>query len=299
MNIMAGRQNSTTSLKEAIAKVKPGMTIGLSGFSYMNPPMVFVREIIRKGIKNLTIVSGPTSGIETDMLIGAGCVSKVVTSCVAFEKIAGVAPNFRKAAEYGKIKVWECDECIWHMALKAGIYNIPYILWPGAVGTDLPKLNKSLREVAVGGKRYMKIPKIGIDISFIHAGVSDIYGNVKLPENLFLGRQFCESEIAQAGREVFVSVEKIVDNKAIMRNPERTIITGAKVIEAPFGSHPGASNGFYVPDLAHYREYVECCKNGAFADYLEKYVFGPKDHSDYVRKIGMKRLESLRLKNER
>ena len=56
MNIMAGRQNSTTSLKEAIAKVKPGMTIGLSGFSYMNPPMVFVREIIRKGIKNLTIV---------------------------------------------------------------------------------------------------------------------------------------------------------------------------------------------------------------------------------------------------
>ena len=54
----------------------------------MNPPMAIVREIVKKGIKNLRLVSGPTSGIETDILIGAGCVKEVVTACVAFEKIS-------------------------------------------------------------------------------------------------------------------------------------------------------------------------------------------------------------------
>ena len=76
-------------MKKAVGQLKSGMTIGLSGFSYMNPPMAIIREIIKKKINNLTIVSGPTSGIETDILIGAGCVKKVITSCVAFEKIEG------------------------------------------------------------------------------------------------------------------------------------------------------------------------------------------------------------------
>ena len=113
------KQSNLITLNEALNRVKSGITIGLSGFSYMNPPMAFIRGIIKRKPKNLTIVSGPTSGIETDMLIGAGCVKKVVTSCVAFEKIAGVAPNFRKAAENNKIEIWECDESIWHIALKA------------------------------------------------------------------------------------------------------------------------------------------------------------------------------------
>ena len=89
-------KNRIINIKEAAKKVKNNSTIGLSGFSYMNPPMAIVREIVKKGIKNLRLVSGPTSGIETDILIGAGCVKEVVTACVAFEKISGVCKTFRK-----------------------------------------------------------------------------------------------------------------------------------------------------------------------------------------------------------
>jgi len=289
------KQSNLITLNEALNRVKSGITIGLSGFSYMNPPMAFIRGIIKRKLKNLTIVSGPTSGIETDMLIGAGCVKKVVTSCVAFEKIAGVAPNFRNAAENDKIEVWECDESIWHVALKAGIYDIPYMLWKGGVGSSIPKLNKEIEEVKVKGKWYLKIPQIKIDLSFLHCGFSDIQGNVQFPKNIFLGRLFCEQELAEASKDVVCSVEKIVDNKFIVQNSDRTIIRDASVIEIPYGAHPGASNGFYVPDLNHYKEYTKYCSEGKFKDYLDRYVLDTSSHDQYLDLIGRKKLERHKL----
>lgn len=47
--------------------------------------MAVVQELIRAGRKNLTIV-GCVNSIETDMLIGAVCVSAIETSYVGLEK---------------------------------------------------------------------------------------------------------------------------------------------------------------------------------------------------------------------
>ncbi len=282
-------KNKITNIKEAVKKIKDGSTIGLSGFSYMNPPMAFVREIIKKNIKGLRLVSGPTSGIETDILIGAGCIKEVITSCVAFEKIAGTSPNFRKFAEQCKIKVWECDESIWHIALKAGIQNKPFLLWPGGIGTSIPKLNKNIKQIKIKNKYFLKVPAIKLDLGIVHCGFADKEGNACFPENLFLKRQFCEREIAQAGKETIVSVEKIVSK---VENP---IIKNASVIEAEFGCHPGASNGYYIPDLSHYKEYVGFCKEDKFDKYLDKYVYDVDSHEEYLEKIGKERLNKLRL----
>ena len=296
---MQRRKTKTTTLNESVGRIKSGMVIGLSGFSYMNPPMAFAREIIKKKIKNLTVVSGPTSGIETDVLIGAGCVKKLVTSCVSFEKIESVAPNFRKAAESAGIEIWECDESIWHVALKAGIYGMPYMLWRGGIGSSIPELNREIKEVRVDGKKYLKIPQIKIDLSFLHCGLSDAYGNVQFPENIFLGRLFCEQELAEASKQVVCSVEKIISNELIVKNAHRTIIRNASVIELPFGAHPGASNGFYVPDLNHYREYARLCKEDKFGKYLDKYVFSSGNHEDYMKIIGKDNLERLNFRLKR
>ncbi len=293
---MIKTESKIITIDSALKNLNSSMTIGLSGFSYMNPPMALVREIIKKKIKNLTLVSGPTSGIETDILIGAGCVKKVITSCVAFEKIEGVATNFRKAVENNSIEVWECDECIWHIALKAGIQNVPYMLWPGGVGSSIPKLNKDIEEVKIKGDYYLKIPPIKIDISFIHCGIADKIGNVQFPKNIFLGRLFCEQELAESSKKVVCSVEKIVDNRTILQNPERIIIRNAEILEIPFGAHPGASNGFYIPDLDHYKEYVEYSKKGKFNEYLEKYIFGVNSQNEYLNLIGKNRLKSLEFK---
>ena len=285
-------KNKIISIKEAIKKVKDNSTLGISGFSYMNPPMALVREIIKKNIKDLRLVSGPTSGIETDILIGAGCVKEVVTACVAFEKIAGAAPNFKKFAEQGKIKVWECDEAIWHIALKAGIHNEPYLLWPGAIGTSIPELNKDLKQIKIKNKYYLRIPAIKLDLGIVHCGFADKNGNVDFSKNLFLKRQFCEQEIAKASEETIVSVEKIIPK---VKNP---IIKNAFVVRAEFGCHPGASNGYYIPDLEHYKDYAKFCKENKFDKYLDKYIFNI-NHEEYLEKIGKERLNKLRLKSSK
>ncbi|MGH9748964.1 MAG: CoA transferase subunit A, partial [Candidatus Polarisedimenticolia bacterium] len=291
---------------EAAALVRDGMVVGLSGFSYQNPPMALVREVARRRVRDLTLVSGPTSGLETDLLIGAGCVRRVVTACVAFERVLAIAPAFRQAAERGDLAVWECDECIWHLALKAGAWGMPHLLWRGGVGSSLPELNDDLEEVEVEGRRYVKVPPIRPDVVFVHAAEADAYGNVRLPREAYLGRSFAERALALACRgPVVASVERIVPNEEVTDDPARTLLRGAQVVVAPWGAHPGGTTGRYVPDLDHYRDYAaagEARRKGdpvAYQGYLERTVYGPQDHDDYLKTVGRDRLAALRLRTHR
>jgi glutaconate CoA-transferase, subunit A len=287
---------------EAAALVRDGMVVGLSGFSYQNPPMALVREIIRRRVKDLTVVSGPTSGIETDLLIGAGCVRRVVSAGVAFEQVLPIAPAFRRAAERGEIEVWECDECLWHLALKAAAWGMPHLLWRGGVGSSLPELNGDLLEIEVEGRRYLKVPPIRPDIVFLHVAEADPFGNARRAREAYLGRAFCERALVLACRgPVVVSAERLVTNEEVAEAPERTLVRGTLVVEIPWGAHPGGTSGRYLPDLDHYREYAQAGearrrgKPEAYQRYLERHVYGPGDHDDYLRTIGAERLEPLRM----
>jgi glutaconate CoA-transferase, subunit A len=296
------RAERVTELGGAASLVRDGMTVGLSGFSYQNPPMALVREIIRRGAKDLTVVSGPTSGFETDLLIGAGCVRHVVTAGVSFEHVLPIAPAYRRAAERGEIRVWECDECIWHLALKAAAWGMPHILWRGAVGSSLPELNPDLQEVEEAGRRYLRIPRVRPDIVFLHAPEADAYGNVRVSARAYLGRTFAERALALACRgPVVVSVERLVSNEDVTANPGRTLLRATHVVEAPWGSHPGGTSGWSIPDLEHIREYAAAGEDHRRGDpvpyrrYLERCVYGAHDHGGYLRAVGHGRLERLRM----
>jgi len=300
--VTAERRERVLGLKEAAALVRDGMIVGLSGFSYQNPPMAIVREIIRRRLKDLTIVSGPTSGLETDLLIGAGCVRRVVTAGVAFERVAAIAPAFRRAAEKGGLDVWECDECIWHLALKAAAWGIPHILWRGGVGTSLPELNPDLREVQEGGRRYIRVPRVQPDIVFLHAAEADPFGNVRMAREAYLGRTYSERALALACRgPVVATVERIVSNAEVAASPEWTTVRGALVVLAPWGAHPGGVAGRYLPDLEHYREYAaagEALVRGdsePYRRYLDRHVEEPDGHDAYVSSIGASRLQALQV----
>jgi glutaconate CoA-transferase subunit A len=296
------RAERLLDLREAAALVRDGMVVGLSGFSYQNPPMAIVRALIRRRLKDLTIVSGPTSGIETDLLIGAGCVKRVVTAGVAFERVLPIAPAFRRAAERGDIQVWECDECIWHLALKAAAWGMPYILWRGGAGSSLADLNPDLQEVSENGRRYVRVPPVQPDIVFLHAAEADACGNVRAARQAYLGRTFSERALALACRgPVIATVERLVENEEVAGSPERTIVRGATVVAVPGGAHPGGVSGRYVPDLEHYREYAaagEARRQGdpvPYQRYLERFVYGAEEHEDYLRAIGDDSLERLRM----
>ncbi len=131
---------------------------------------------------------------------------------------------------------------------------------------------------------------------FLHAAVSDSYGNVQ-----HNGTRYGDIAMYAAADKTFVSVEKVVSPEHIRADPLRTSIPGATgIMRAPFGAHPYSADGYYVPDAEHINEYLAAAndwlKTGDRAQldlYLDGFVLGPKDHAEYLERIGIRKLLSL------
>jgi len=90
---------------EAARFVQDGSHLGVGAGMAMNP-MPVVREIIRRGVRGLTLTPVLTGGYVADLLIGAGCVETVQFPQIVMDEF-GLAPNFRRKAERGEIKLKE------------------------------------------------------------------------------------------------------------------------------------------------------------------------------------------------
>ena len=93
------------SREEAVGLIKDGDLVTTGGVCFHRVPMELIREIIRQGKKDLSIVDREPA-IGFDLLIGAGSVKSVRFAMLGFE-LLGFAPNYRKAAEAGKIEIIE------------------------------------------------------------------------------------------------------------------------------------------------------------------------------------------------
>jgi len=286
------RASKLVSLEEAVAEVKDRATVGLGGWIFHSQPMALVRALIRQGAKDLDLVPSPGS-IAPDLLIGAGRARSTACVFISFEQ-HGLAPQFRRAAEAGSIKVKEMDGPGYAGGLRAAICDLPYMPIPD-MATDLPRVNPEHYRplpTAPGERRLLAVPPIRPDVTFLHAQQADEFGNVQ-----FLGAPFFDVMLAQASRRVVVSVDRIVSPETIRRANHLTKLPYAMVdavVEAPFGAHPTASAALYRADDAHLREYVKAsAKPESFAAYLERYVSGAGDNPAYLDQVGAARLAAL------
>jgi glutaconate CoA-transferase subunit A len=292
------RQKRIVEPEDALAKVADGMTIAIGGFINSSHPMVIVRGLIKRGVKNLTVVGAASSGLEIDLLIAAGCARKVVAPYVGGEALAPIGPAFRAAAEKGQLEVFELDEALYYAGLRAAAQRVPFNPWRSGVGTSFPEMNPAIKtfQDPIKGETLLAIPAIDIDIAFFHAAVSDAYGNVQ-----YIGHGYGDRAIHAAADTTYVQVEQIVSNEEIRRDPLRTAIAGADgVIRARFGAHPYSSPGHYIEDQEHIRSYVRAAtawgKSGDFAPlkaYLDEFVLQPADHAAYLERVGIRRLLAL------
>jgi len=60
-----------TSLNDAVKLVKSGDTVSLGGMNLYRRPVAFVRELLKAGVRDLTLLNF-TSSYESDLLIGQG-----------------------------------------------------------------------------------------------------------------------------------------------------------------------------------------------------------------------------------
>ena len=292
------RSKRIVALDDALARIDNGMTIAIGGFINSSHPMLVVRGIIKRGLKDLTVVGAASSGLEIDLLIAAGCARRVVAPYVGAEALAPIGPAFRAAAERGRIEVFELDEAMYYAGLRAAAQRVPFNPWRSGVGTSFPEVNPAIKVFTdpIKGETLLAIPAIDIDIAFLHAAVSDAYGNVQ-----YVGHAYGDRAIYAAADATFVQIEQVVANEEIRKDPLRTVIPGADgVIRARFGAHPYSSPGYYTEDQAHIREYVKAATAwakdddfGPLAAYLDRFVVGPADHVEYLERIGLRRLLSL------
>jgi glutaconate CoA-transferase subunit A len=294
---MSGRQSVVTTADAVVAQIPPGATIGFGGIINSSHSMPVVREIIRQRIGDLHVV-GLASGLEVDMLIAAGLVRRITTPTVSAETIQMIAPAFRRAAQAGELEIAEIDEGMIYAALQAASQRVPFAPFPGGMGGSYAELNEGMVEFEAPftGQRLLAIRAVSVDFGFVHGARSDIYGNVQV-----IGGGFGDRALARASDRVFCTVERIVGNHEIRRNPEATAIPGADgVIQAPFGSHPFASPGHYIHDEPFIRGYLDAAdawlrhdRRAPLDDWLGSWVHDVPDHWEYLDKVGAERLHSL------
>src|SRR6476659_11121309 len=80
------------SLDEALAPITDGCVLAVPR-EVSGVAMAATRALIRRGIKRLHLVALPTSSLQADLLIGAGCVAPLETSAVSLGEF-GPAPRF-------------------------------------------------------------------------------------------------------------------------------------------------------------------------------------------------------------
>jgi glutaconate CoA-transferase subunit A len=297
--IAAGQRKSRLiDVEAALTRVHDGMTISIGGFINSSHPMLIVRGLIRRGVKGLTVVGAASAGLEIDVLIAAGCVQRVIAPYIGAEALAPIGPAFRAAAEAGRLDVFELDEAMYYAGLRAAAQRVPFNPWRSGVGTSYMEVNPAIKQFKdpINQETLLAIPAINVDIAFLHAAQSDIYGNVQ-----YVGTGWGDRAQYAAADITFVQVEKVVSNEEIRRDPLRTAIPGADgVIRAPYGAHPYSSPGYYREDAEHIKQYVSAAttwiKGGDFGPlkaYLDRYVVEPTSHEEYLERIGLKTLLSL------
>jgi glutaconate CoA-transferase subunit A len=284
--------------ENAAALIKDGDVVIVGGFGTVNHPMPMIRALVRRKVKNLTIIGAATAGLEIDLLIGAGCVKKVIAPYVGAELYAPIGHCFRRAAETNQIEVFETTEYLLYSQLDAAARGLGFLPWRGGVGTALPMLNKDYVPFndPINGEPYLAVPALHADWAIIHVGQTDIYGNGQHG-----GVRFGDRLLSRAAERVMLTAEQIVPNSEIRKDPWATSIAYADVVvEAPFGSHPFASHGFYVEDEDAIQDYVNASiayrkrDMAGWNAYLQEWVTGPRTHADYLAKLSGDRLSRLR-----
>lgn len=281
------------SEQEAISRFMfDGAYIGTELYGTVRCPMSLVRELIRQGYKDLRVAGQGV--MELDILLATGRVRALDITYIGNE-VYGISANLRREVESGRVQQvveWSNGGITWRF--KAAAMGVPFIPVRSMLGSDTLKYSAAkVVECPFTGEKVALLPALILDVGFIHVHRADRYGNCQID-----GIAGFALEMARACKRLIVSAEEIIPTDEIRKRPDRTVIPYYlvdAVVHAPFGSHPGEMCYVYRRDEELIREWVKEMEQPETAQaYLQKYVYGLKNHEEYMDLVGRDRLESLR-----
>ena len=267
---------------EVVARLRPGMTIGIGGWGSRRKPMSLVRAILRSDLDQLHVVT--FGGPEVGMLCAAGKVARLTFAFVAPDARGAsvLEPYFRAARQSGAIDCTELDEGMLLLGLQASAWRVPFLPTRVGLGSDLHLVNPDLRTVRSPypgpdgeAEELYAQPAIHLDAALVHLNVADEHGNAA-----FTGPDlYFDDLMLDAAAEGFVSVERVVPRGELasaagdvtrLRVP-RMSVTG--LVEAPHGAHPTSCEPDHPRDEEFQAEYLATAKDPQrWAEFRERWL---------------------------
>ena len=275
------------SLQEAIARnVRDGDTVAMEGFTHLIP-YAAGHEVIRQQRKHLTLIR-MTPDLIYDQLIGMGAADRLVFSWGGNPGV-GSLHRLRDAVENGwpqPLALEEHSHAAMANAYEAGAANLPFAVFRGYQGVDLPKVNPKIRtvECPFTGERLAAVPAIRPDVTIIHAQRADRAGNVLLD-----GIVGVQKQAVLAARRAVVTVEEQVDE---LGAPGLNAVilpawTTSAIAVVPGGAFPSYAQGYYRRANGFYIAWDDIARDRAkFQDWMRENVLskGPEAFLSYQRR---------------
>jgi glutaconate CoA-transferase subunit A len=260
------------SLENLVERIRDGDSVAVAP-DYSGCAMAAVRALIRRGARDLHLLSVPQAGFQADMLIGAGCVASVETAAITLGE-HGFAPRFTDAVKGGHIVLRDATCPAIHAGLQAAEKGIPFMPLRGILGSDLLVHRDDWQTVDnpfAEGDAIVVLPAIRPDVALFHAPRADRHGNV------WIGVRRELMLMAHASRQALVTVEEISDDDLLADEAYAAGTIPAlylsAIAEVPNGAWPVGLAGRYPADRQHLAEYARLAKTAAgFEQYLDEHV---------------------------
>jgi glutaconate CoA-transferase subunit A len=244
------------TIEELVARIPDGAKL-VAPPDYSGVAVAATRALINRGVRGLHLVASPSSGIQADMLIGAGCVATVEAAAITLGEF-GVAPAFNRAVLEGAVHRLDSTCPAIHAALQAAEKGLPFTPLRGLIGSDVLRYRADWKVIQNPFRDdpdpVVVLPAIIPDFALFHAAAADRDGNV------WIGRRRELMVMAHASRCTLVTVERVLDEDFFDREERVAGVLPSLYVDAVAiaekGAWPLAVDGEYDRDDEAMGRYV-------------------------------------------
>ena len=272
-----------TTLENAVMRVKDGDHVAIGGCLYSRTPLALIWALLRRRPRRLTL-SRNLMSYEGEWAVVAGAAEKLVTSWMGIGLPWGLSRIQREYVESGRILFEEWSHLALGLRYRAAAMGVPFLPSLTMLGSSLMDVGGSKTiECPYTGETLHAVPALFPDVALVHVHRADRFGNGQID-----GYPHMDADLVRAATTVLMTAEEIVSDDVIRRHPDRTVIPGFAVdalVHVAYGSYPHECYGLYDSEPAHFTVYVDGIKQRGAAgvsDYLERYVYAPRTHADYL-----------------
>ena len=164
-----------SSADDAVAPIKDGSVVMIGGFMICGTPVALVDALVKKGVKNLTVISSDAGvpGRGVGKLLSNGQIKTLIASHVGLNP--EVARRMNTESEADKLECILIPQGTFAECIRAGGAGLGGVLTPTGVGTLVAE-GKQL--VNIDGRDFLLEKPLRADFALIRASKIDKFGNI-------------------------------------------------------------------------------------------------------------------------